>query len=66
MNFEESLKRLNEIVSAIENGDLDLNKSLELFEEGTQIIKDCNKVLDEAEQKVKILINGQEEDFIDD
>ena len=63
MNFEESMNRLNEIVKALENGNSELDRSLALFEEGAAIIKNCNKMLDEAEQKVSMLKNGNEEPF---
>lgn len=55
MNFEESIKRLDEIIKALEDGKIDLDRSLALFEEGAGIIKNCNKMLDDAEQKVTIL-----------
>lgn len=55
MNFEQSLARLEEVVHKLENGDLMLSDSLKLFEEGTELISMCTKMLDEAEQKVVIL-----------
>lgn len=55
MNFEESIKRLDEIVKELEEGKDDLDKSLALFEEGAGLINNCNKMLDEAEQKVTLL-----------
>ena len=64
MSFEQSLKRLDEIVSSLQSGKLSLDESLKLFEEGTEIIASCNRILDEAEQKVVILKkSGEEEDF---
>lgn len=57
-NFEESLKRLEEIASALENGNAELEASLSLFEEGVGLIKECNARLDSAEQKVKLLVNN--------
>lgn len=63
MNFEESIKRLNEIVKILDSGEAELDKSLTLFEEGTQLINNCNKMLDEAEQKVCILKDGEEVPF---
>ena len=57
-NFEESLKRLEEIASALENGNAELEVSLSLFEEGVGLIKECNARLDSAEQKVKLLVNN--------
>ena len=57
-SFEESLARLDEIVKHLEKGDMPLNDSLALFEEGTALIRSCEKQLDEAEQKVVKLRKG--------
>lgn len=56
--FEQSLARLEEIVRHLEKGDLPLNESLCLFEEGTGLLASCGKMLDEAEQKVVKLRKG--------
>ena len=58
MSFEQSLDRLEEIVRHLEKGDLPLNDSLALYEEGTALISACSKQLDEAEQKVVKLRKG--------
>ena len=58
MRFEEALGRLEEIVRHLEKGDLPLNDSLVLYEEGTGLIASCSKMLDEAEQKVVKLRKG--------
>lgn len=58
--FEQSLARLDEIVRHLEKGDLPLNDSLSLFEEGTSLIRRCGTMLDEAEQKVVKLRKGPE------
>ena len=55
LNFEEAIARLEEITSMLESGNYKLDESLALFEEGTSLIKLCNRLLDRAEQKVKIL-----------
>jgi len=59
--FEECLDRLDKIVQELEKGDLPLEKSLVLFEEGMQLSSACRKQLDEAEGKVEILLkqNGK-------
>lgn len=58
-NYEQSLKRLEEIVSILEDGGQPLEKTLELFSEGTILLSACNKYLDNAEQKItKLLENG--------
>ena len=54
--FEDAMKRLEEIVSLLEKGDAPLDQSLELFEEGTALIKKCGSALDKAEQKVSLLV----------
>ena len=53
--FEKSLERLEVIVKKLENGDLPLDDSLALFEEGSALIRTCNSLIDEAEQKVTLL-----------
>ena len=58
LSFEQSLARLDEIVRHLEKGDLPLNDSLSLFEEGTGLIRRCGEMLDEAEQKVVKLKKG--------
>ena len=58
LSFEQSLARLDEIVRHLEKGDLPLNDSLSLFEEGTGLIRRCGTMLDEAEQKVVKLKKG--------
>ena len=59
--FEECLQRLEKIVQELEQGEVSLEKSLTLFEEGMQLSTDCRKELDEAEGKVEILLkkNGK-------
>ncbi len=56
--FEEAITRLDEIVKALEKGDAPLEESLDLFGEGTELIKYCGKILDDAEQKVVKLRKG--------
>jgi len=53
--FENDLKRLEEIVKLLENSETPLDKSLLLFEEGIELVKNCNAILDDASQKVKVL-----------
>lgn len=70
MDFEKKLGRLEEIVQKMEKGELALDESLKLFEEGIKLSRDCHQRLNEAESKVKVLISvndkGQTEtkDFI--
>lgn len=57
-SFEESIKRLEEIVRQMEQGNVPLEESLKLFEEGTALAGSCNAQLDTAEQKVVRLMKG--------
>lgn len=57
-SFEESMVRLDIIVKQLEKGDAPLDESLALFEEGTALIRTCNKMLEAAEQKVVRLKKG--------
>lgn len=58
--FEQSLSRLEEIVRLLERGDAPLGESLTLFEEGAGLVKNCSRLLEEAEQKVVQLRKGPE------
>lgn len=62
--FEESIKELEKIVEKLEKGDIGLDESLELFEKGIKLSKVCNEMLDKAEKKVSVLINGEKKDFV--
>ena len=55
LSFEEAMKRLEEIVSHLEKGDIPLEDSLSLFEEGSQLLALCSGMLEDAEQKVSLL-----------
>ena len=57
--FETSLKRLEEIVAELESGELGLEQSLKLFEEGVKLARVCNARLEEAERKVEILLKDK-------
>ena len=57
--FEDALNRLEKIVSKLEEGDIPLEKSLKLFEEGIRLSRFCNQKLDEAERKVEILLKDK-------
>ena len=51
--FEENMQRLEQIVRAMERGDVALEESLKLFQEGTELVRCCGKLLDEAELQVR-------------
>ncbi|NCN40097.1 exodeoxyribonuclease VII small subunit [bacterium] len=61
MDFEKKLNRLEEIVGKMETGDLSLDDSLKMFEEGVKLSRECNSQLAQAEQKVKLLLNVDDE-----
>lgn len=58
-DFETALKRLEEIVGKLEQGEIPLERALELFEEGVKISRYCGGKLEEAERKVEILVKSQ-------
>lgn len=60
MKFEEALKKLEAIVEDLERGNLSLDESLKKYEEGVKLAKICTKKLEEAEQKVEILLKSNE------
>lgn len=69
--FEENMERLEQIVRAMDRGDVPLEESLKLFREGTQLVESCGRLLDEAELQVKKVVTGTdgrpvEEDFSDE
>ena len=59
--FEASLDKLEKLVEKMEDGDLTLEESLKIFEEGVKLTRECQQALADAEQKVKLLIeeNGE-------
>lgn len=70
LSFEKATERLQEIVSLLEKGNASLDESLKLYEEGISLVRYCNSTLDNAEERIKILMsneNGQvvEKDFFE-
>ncbi len=57
-SFEENMERLEQIVRAMEKGDVALEESLKLFQEGTSLVRSCTKLLDEAELQVSKITAG--------
>ena len=69
--FEESMARLEQIVRAMERGDVALEESLKPFQEGTELVRSCQKLLDDAQLQVKKIMTAPdgspvEEDFQDE
>lgn len=58
--FEEDIKELEQVVAKLESGDVTLDESLKLFEKGIKLSGSCQKKLDEAERRVKILTAGSD------
>lgn len=56
--FEASMQRLEQIVRTMEKGEVELEESLWLFQEGTELIRSCGKLLDEAQLQVKKIMTG--------
>ena len=68
LNFEEAIEKLEKIANELEEGDLDLEASVSKFEEGMELSKKCNELLQNAEKRISILLkdgdNIKEENFI--
>ena len=61
LNFEELMVKLEDITNKLEKEQLSLDESVKLFEEGMQISKECNNKLEDAEKRITILINENDE-----
>ena len=61
VNFEELIEKLGDITNKLEKEQLSLDESVKLFEEGMQISKECNSKLEDAEKRITILINQNDE-----
>ena len=69
MSFEEAIKKLEKIALSLENEKIELDESLKLYEEGVKLVRYCNKLIESAERKIKVLsVNAdgeiEEKDFI--
>ena len=62
--FESSVAELEKIVARLEGGDVTLDESLTLFERGIKLSKSCQKMLDEAEKKVSILMTNDDGEIV--
>ena len=60
VSFEEKMKKLEEIATELEKGDLDLDTSVSKFEEGMKLSKECSEILEKAEKKITMLIKGED------
>ena len=59
-NFEDALENLAELVEAMEEGELSLEESLKAFEQGIKLTRECQVALENAEQKVQLLMNSDD------
>jgi exodeoxyribonuclease VII small subunit len=64
IKFEKAMDRLEHIVEELEKGELDIDKSLEIFEEGIKMSRVCSKKLNEAEQKIEKLTKNQKGELV--
>lgn len=66
-SFEDNMNNLEKIVAELEKGDLNLDESISKFEDGIKLSKECNKILEEAEKKITVLLEKdgetKEEEF---
>ena len=70
-SFESNMQRLEQIVRAMERGDVALDESLKLFQEGTELVRSCNELLENAQLQIKKIMTAPdgspvEEDFTDE
>ncbi len=66
IDFEKSLEKLEDLVTQMEEGELSLEESLKAFEKGIKLTRDCQQTLNEAEQKVQILLEENDKTSISD
>ena len=60
MTFEAAMERLEQIVRAMERGDVQLDESLKLFQEGTELVRTCGKMLEDAQMQVKMVLTAED------
>ena len=60
LSFEQAMEKLEQIVSAIEAGDVPLEESIERYAEGIELVKQCRAILDRAEKKIQLLGKGDD------
>ena len=70
-SFENNMARLEQIVRAMERGDVPLEESLKLFQEGTELVRSCGKLLDDAKLQIEKVMTAADgspvmEEFIDE
>lgn len=63
INFEETMQELEKIVQELEKGDMNLDDSINKFEEGMKLSKSASDYLEKAEKKITVLINAKDEEI---
>ena len=63
-SFEERMSNLETIKKELEKDDLSLDEAVQKFEDGMKISRECREILDNAEKKITILLEGEEKDFV--
>ncbi|MEE1390178.1 MAG: exodeoxyribonuclease VII small subunit [Clostridia bacterium] len=63
LNFEETMQELEKIVQELEKGDMNLDDSINKFEEGMKLSKSASDYLEKAEKKITVLINAKDEEI---
>ena len=66
LNFEETMKELEEVVQKLENGELNLDESIKEFEKGMELSKSASKYLEDAEKKITILVKDKEREVAEE
>jgi len=66
LNFEETMKELEDVVKKLENGDLNLDDSIKEFEKGMELSKSASKYLEDAEKKITILVKGKDGELVEE
>ena len=66
ITFEDALKRLEEIVSKLELGEVPLDESLKLFEEGVKLTNFCNKQIENAEKKITMFVKNSDGNIVEE
>ena len=66
INFEDKMKKLEEIANELEKGELNLDESVSKFEEGMKLSKECSEMLEKAEKKITMLIKDEDGNISED
>ncbi|MGP1405575.1 exodeoxyribonuclease VII small subunit [Filifactor alocis] len=66
LKYEEKVNRLEKVIKSLQEERLDLEESVKLYEEGLQLYQSCKEELDGMEMKLKIILDGKEETFLEE